>query len=67
MTFAGFPIIGYSLTSDSVQADKLWEIATYDIKPRINRLNGVASVVVQGGRVPEFRSCRNRLAYSPPA
>src|SRR5882757_3784271 len=55
MTFAGFPIIGYSLTSDSVHPDNLWEIATYDIKPRLNRLNGVATVVIQGGRVPEFQ------------
>jgi len=55
MTFAGFPIIGYSLTSDVVPPNKLWEIATYDLKPRINRLNGVATVVVQGGRVPEFQ------------
>ena len=35
--------------------NKLWEIATYDLKPRINRLDGVASVIVQGGRVPEFQ------------
>jgi CzcA family heavy metal efflux pump len=55
MTFAGFPIIGYSLTSDTVPQSKLWEIATYDMKPRINRLDGVATVVVQGGRVPEFQ------------
>ncbi len=55
MTFAGFPIIGYSLTSDTVPPDRLWEIATYDLKPRINRLDGVATVVVQGGRVPEFQ------------
>jgi CzcA family heavy metal efflux pump len=55
MTFAGFPIIGYSLTSDIVPQNKLWEIATYDMKPRINRLDGVATVVVQGGRVPEFQ------------
>jgi CzcA family heavy metal efflux pump len=55
MTFAGFPIIGYSLTSDTVPQDRLWEIATYDLKPRMNRLDGVASVVVQGGRVPEFQ------------
>lgn len=54
MTFASFPIIGYSLTSDSIPQSKLWEIATYDLKPRINRLDGVASVLVQGGRVPEF-------------
>src|SRR5580704_6309835 len=55
LTFATFPIIGYSLTSDQLPQDKLWEIATYDIKPRINRLDGVASVLIQGGRVPEFQ------------
>src|ERR1700716_3970282 len=55
LTFAVFPIIGYSLTSDSVPPNRLWEIATYDMKPRINRLDGVASVIIQGGRVPEFQ------------
>jgi CzcA family heavy metal efflux pump len=55
LTFAVFPIIGYSLRSDTIPPDKLWEIATYDIKPRVNRLDGVASVLVQGGRVPEFQ------------
>jgi len=55
LTFASFPILGYSLTSDTVPQNKLWEIATYDIKPRVNRLDGVASVLVQGGRVPEFQ------------
>jgi len=39
LTFAVFPIIGYSLTSDSVPPEKLWEIATYEIKPRMNRLD----------------------------
>jgi CzcA family heavy metal efflux pump len=55
LTFAAFPIIGYSLTSDTVPPETLWEIATYDIKPRLNRLDGVATVLVQGGRVPEFQ------------
>src|SRR6266403_312825 len=55
LTFAVFPIIGDSLTSDTVPPNKLWEIATYDMKPRINRLDGVASVIIQGGRVPEFQ------------
>jgi CzcA family heavy metal efflux pump len=55
LTFAAFPIIGYSLTSDVMPQEKLWEIATYDIKPRMNRLDGVATVIVQGGRVPEFQ------------
>ncbi len=54
LTFATFPILGYSLTSDSVSQDKFWEIATYDLKPRLNRLDGVASILMQGGRVPEF-------------
>jgi CzcA family heavy metal efflux pump len=54
MTFASFPIIGYSLTSDTIPQTQLWELATYDIKPRLNRLNGVSTVLVQGGQEPEF-------------
>src|SRR6267142_1692555 len=54
LTFAVFPIIGYSLTSDTVPPNTLWEIATYALKPRLNRLDGVATVIIQGGRVPEF-------------
>ncbi|MBZ5643569.1 MAG: efflux RND transporter permease subunit [Acidobacteriia bacterium] len=55
LDFASFPILGYSLTSDKVPQTQLWEIATYDIKPRLNRMNGVASVIVQGGQEPEFQ------------
>jgi len=54
LTFASFPIIGYSLTSDTVPQTQLWEMATYELKPRLNRLNGVATVLIQGGQVPEF-------------
>jgi CzcA family heavy metal efflux pump len=54
MTFASFPIMGYSLTSDTVPQTQLWETATYELKPRLNRLNGVATVFVQGGQQPEF-------------
>src|SRR5919198_2467304 len=54
LDFASFPIIGYSLTSDSVPQRDLWELATYEIKPRLNRLPGVASVLIQGGQRPEF-------------
>ena len=54
LNFASFPIIGYSLTSDTVPQTQLWEMATYEIKPRLNRLDGVATVVVQGGQEPEF-------------
>jgi multidrug efflux pump subunit AcrB len=55
LDFASFPILGYSLTSDKVPQTQLWEIATYDMKPRLNRLNGVATVIVQGGQQPEFQ------------
>lgn len=54
LTFAAFPIIGYSLTSDTVPQTRLWEMATYDIKPRLNRIAGVSTVIVQGGQEPEF-------------
>ncbi|HLH42064.1 MAG TPA: efflux RND transporter permease subunit [Bryobacteraceae bacterium] len=55
MTFAAFPILGYSLTSDTMPQTQLWELANYNIKPRLNRVNGVATVVLQGGSVPEFQ------------
>ena len=55
LTFASFPIIGYSLTSDTVPQTQLWELATYEMKPRLNRLDGVSTVVVQGGQEPEFQ------------
>ena len=48
LTFAAFPIMGYSLTSDTVPQTRLWEIATYDLKPRLNRMTGVSTIVVQG-------------------
>ncbi|HXZ40314.1 MAG TPA: efflux RND transporter permease subunit [Terriglobales bacterium] len=54
MTFASFPIMGYSLTSPTVPLSQLWEMATYEIKPRLNRLDGVSTVLVQGGQIPEF-------------
>jgi CzcA family heavy metal efflux pump len=54
LTFAAFPIIGYSLTSDTVPMTRLWELATYELKPRLNRKIGVSTIVVQGGQEPEF-------------
>ena len=55
LTFAAFPIMGYSLTSDTVPMTRLWELATYDLKPRLNRKLGVSTIVVQGGQEPEFQ------------
>lgn len=59
LTFATFPILGYALTADdrgssTVSQTRLWEIATYDLKPPLNRVDGVSTVVVQGGKIPEF-------------
>jgi multidrug efflux pump subunit AcrB len=54
LQFSSFPIMGYSLTSKSVPQTELWEIATYSIKPRLNSLPGVSTILIQGGQVPEF-------------
>jgi CzcA family heavy metal efflux pump len=54
LTFATFPILGYSLTSDVVSQTQLWELATYNLAPPLNRVPGVSTVAVQGGQVPEF-------------
>jgi CzcA family heavy metal efflux pump len=64
LTFATFPILGYALTADdrgkdTVPQTRLWEIATYDLKPPLNRINGVSTVLVQGGQVPEFHIVPN--------
>jgi CzcA family heavy metal efflux pump len=64
LTFATFPILGYALTADdrgkdTVPQTRLWEIATYDLKPPLNRVNGVSTVLVQGGQVPEFQVVPN--------
>ena len=59
LTFATFPILGYSLTSDTVPLTQLWEIATYDLKPPLNRVAGVSTVTVQGSQVPEFHVVPN--------
>jgi multidrug efflux pump subunit AcrB len=55
LTFAAFPVIAYSVTSDTTPQTRLWELATYEMKPRLNRLEGVSTVVIQGGQEPEFQ------------
>jgi CzcA family heavy metal efflux pump len=59
LTFATFPIVAYALTAEdrgpnTVSPTALWQLATYDLKPPLNRVTGVSTVVVQGGKVPEF-------------
>ena len=55
LTFSSFPVVGYGMTSDSMPATRLWEIATYQLAPRLNRAKGVATVTVQGGEEPEYQ------------
>jgi CzcA family heavy metal efflux pump len=55
MTFAAFPIMGYSLTSDTLSQAQLWEMAYYQMKPRLNRQAGVANIQIMGGQQPEFQ------------
>ncbi len=59
LTFATFPILGYSLTSDTASQTQLWELANYDLAPPLNRVNGVSTVTVQGGQTPEFQVVPN--------
>jgi CzcA family heavy metal efflux pump len=66
LTFATFPILGYALTVDQdaqghdlVSQTQLWELATYDLKPPLNRVDGVSTVTVQGGKIPEFHIVPN--------
>ncbi len=55
LTFAAFPIMGYSITSSTIPETRLWELATYNAKPLLNRIPGVSTIVVQGGQEPEFQ------------
>jgi CzcA family heavy metal efflux pump len=59
LTFATFPILGYSLTSDRLSQTQLWDLATYQLKPPLNRVLGVSTITVQGGKVPEFHLVPN--------
>jgi multidrug efflux pump subunit AcrB len=54
LTFAVFPVTGYSLTSDTRDPASLRDIASVTIKPRLSRLTGVADVSVAGGQVREY-------------
>ncbi len=54
LQFSSFPIMGYSLTSNTIPLTQVWQLATYTIKPRLNSLAGVGTILIQGDRVPEF-------------
>ncbi|MGH9764970.1 MAG: efflux RND transporter permease subunit, partial [Blastocatellia bacterium] len=54
MTFAVFPVIGYSLVSDTRDPAAMYDLGFYTIKPRLASLPGVARVDVAGGKVREL-------------
>lgn len=54
LRFSSFPIRAFGITSATIPQSRLWEIATYQIKPRLNRVNGVSSVLIQADNVPEY-------------
>ncbi|HEV7472830.1 MAG TPA: efflux RND transporter permease subunit [Pyrinomonadaceae bacterium] len=54
LTFAVFPVAGYSLVSDTRDPASLRDIGNYTIKPRLARLAGVADVSVAGGKNREY-------------
>src|SRR5215470_12560217 len=54
LTFAVFPVVGYSLTSDKRDQATLTDLASYVVRPQLARLPGVAIVGVAGGKTREF-------------
>lgn len=54
LTFAAFPVVGLSLTGTNYSSTELWEIARYQLQPRLLRLPGVARVGLVGGHTPEY-------------
>ncbi len=54
LTFSVFPMIGFSITSDSRSTANLWDLAYYDLAPRLYRLPGVAETRIVGGRPSEY-------------
>jgi CzcA family heavy metal efflux pump len=50
-----FPVIAYSLTSDSHSLVELRDLALYTLRPALSSVPGVARVGVQGGRLEEYR------------
>ena len=54
LTFSVFPMVGFSITSPKRSLSELWELAYYNVAPRLYRLPGVAETRIVGGRPPEY-------------
>jgi CzcA family heavy metal efflux pump len=49
-----FPVIAYSITSDTHSLVELRDLAQYTLRPALATVPGVAQVAVQGGKVEEY-------------
>ncbi len=54
LTFAVFPILGYSVTSTKRDPGTLRNLAEYTIRPPLARLPGIGTVAVAGGETREY-------------
>ena len=54
LTFSIFPMIGFSITSPTRNTSDLWDLAFYNLAPRLYRLPGVAETRIVGGRPQEY-------------
>ena len=54
LTFSVFPMVGFSITSPSRKPSELYDLAYYEISPRLYRLSSVAETRIVGGRSPEY-------------
>lgn len=50
-----FPVICYSLTSDTQSGVQLYDLGQYTLRPALSRIEGVARVEIMGGGKEEYR------------
>jgi multidrug efflux pump subunit AcrB len=50
-----FPVIAYSMTSDTRSLSELHDLAQYQLRPILSAVPGVARIAVDGGSVAEYR------------
>ena len=55
LTFAVFPVLGYSMTSQKRDPGTLRTLADYTVRPALARVPGVARVDAAGGEVQEYQ------------
>ncbi|SRR5579862_2783549 len=51
-----FPVIAYSLTSETRSPVELRDLALYTLRPALSTVEGVSRVNIQGGEIEEYRA-----------